>query len=857
MEAAAPRFWIFQSHPERYDVAERLVAGRTDNWVVSAFAEEMRPGDVVYLWRAGSEDALYGWAEVTTEVFEAEPGRIAQSRAVEAPAEEAPQLRVELAYRVRFEPPLTREEIRSHPELEKLAPLHTGSGTNFPVAPHEAAALDELVRRRGFEAPPGLVLPPPPEEASPQEAPPEPADPVRWERLSQAAQGALGWAVASERPNPRVGTRGMLIGLVRLSDLETEPVQLLQYLGRTQDELFEALQSVRPQPVIDPNVAEPVQLTDLPPLTPNGRRAFELAFELQSDPAAPVDVRHLFGGLLGVEVSRAYEALGRVLGDQIPIARISQTYGEYLARDAGTYRAFLDDVLAPRDRVDWIADTVARRDLLGRRKLAEVVATRLRQLREVDPDASFLIHVDGPWGSGKSTLLDFLAEELEAGGDKWLVVRYDAWRETRVGPPWWTLLVQLREKLARSRGWWGRVSLWVTEAWPRFRAAWLLYLLVLALAIVLFVVIGTDQTMAYITALSALFAGAAAVSRFFLWDSARGARVYESVQKNPMEGLSRHFAWLIERSPLPVVFLVDELDRCSDAQVVDLLDSIQTMIRDAPRKRGETSTAPYFVIAADGAWIRRSYELAHERMAVAVAEPGRPLGYLFLAKIFQLTVKMPSLSPELRTDYLQTLLRRGEPAPEKREAGEERAAAEKLRESLESSTREDQVLDVLGQATPAARQDLAALALDLLNARDVERETEAHVLDKFGALVEPNPRAIKRLVIAYGIERSVRTLEGSVVPRDTLVLWTILNTRWPGLGDYLTERPEAVEDLEAGVVPPETPPELQPLFRSDAVKEVVEFSQGGPLTKEDVAECSGVRLDLPRRPRSSRHETAS
>jgi hypothetical protein len=176
---------------------------------------------------------------------------------------------------------------------------------------------------------------------------------------------------------------------------------------------------------------------------------------------------------------------------------------------------------------------------------------------------------------------------------------------------------------------------------------------------------------------------------------------------------------------------------------------------------------------------------------------------------------------------------------------------------LESSTREDQVLDVLGQATPAARQDLAALALDLLNARDVERETEAHVLDKFGALVEPNPRAIKRLVIAYGIERSVRTLEGSVVPRDTLVLWTILNTRWPGLGDYLTERPEAVEDLEAGVVPPETPPELQPLFRSDAVKEVVEFSQGGPLTKEDVAECSGVRLDLPRRPRSSRHETAS
>jgi hypothetical protein len=78
----------------------------------------------------------------------------------------------------------------------------------------------------------------------------------------------------------------------------------------------------------------------------------------------------------------------------------------------------------------------------------------------------------------------------------------------------------------------------------------------------------------------------------------------------------------------------------------------------------------------------------------------------------------------------------------------------------------------------------APLAVDLLNTPEVERATEEHVLDKFGVVLEPNPRAIKRLVIAYGIERSVRTLEGNVVPRDTLVLWTILNTgglTWLGL----------------------------------------------------------------------------
>ena len=42
------------------------------------------------------------------------------------------------------------------------------------------------------------------------------------------------------------------------------------------------------------------------------------------------------------------------------------------------------------------------------------------------PQASFLVHVDGPCGSGKSTLLDFLQEELTP---RWLVVRYDAWRQ--------------------------------------------------------------------------------------------------------------------------------------------------------------------------------------------------------------------------------------------------------------------------------------------------------------------------------------------------------------------------------------------------------------------------------------------
>jgi acylphosphatase len=166
----------------------------------------------------------------------------------------------------------------------------------------------------------------------------------------------------------------------------------------------------------------------------------------------------------------------------------------------------------PGERVEWIpdsADAVSRADLLKRRPLARALAVRLRRIRADEPDASFLIHVDGPWGSGKSTLLDFLAEELgKQEEDPWLVVRYDAWRQTRVGPPWWTLLVHLRQTLASRLPLSDRFSLRLAEMRFRIRTAGLLYLLVLAVAVALFVLIGPDRVVAYITAITALVGGA-------------------------------------------------------------------------------------------------------------------------------------------------------------------------------------------------------------------------------------------------------------------------------------------------------------------------------------------------------------
>ncbi|MGH3041395.1 MAG: P-loop NTPase fold protein, partial [Gaiellaceae bacterium] len=454
--------------------------------------------------------------------------------------------------------------------------------------------------------------------------------------------------------------------------------------------------------------------------------------------------------------------------------------------------------------------------------------------------------------SGKSTLLDFLEQELERD---WLVVRYDAWRQARVGPPWWTLLVHLRLALADPMSRREKLAMRTAEAWSRIRVAGAVYALTLvvlvAAALGLFFLLRpadlspanagdvVRSAAAVLTAVGTLVGGALVASRFLLWESARGARVYEEIQTSPMEGLAEHFAWLIGRANRPVIFFVDDLDRCDEARVVDLLDSIQTLVRDLPervrRRRKQGALAPFFVVAAEGAWIRRSYEHAHKELAGAVAEPGRSLGYLFLDKVFQLTVHVPTLSPELQGDFLNALLRsRATTVVEGDLAGK--------RKLLHESTSEAEVIQTLREANPEVREALAGEALEKLTEPRVEQELE-HDLQRFASLLERNPRSMKRFVNAYGVERAVRVLEGNLIETGPLALWTILRGRWPELAEYLESRPEAIECIGADAQPlQDMPAALHELLRAPAVVLVATCQDGGPLTPELLAACCGNDL---------------
>ncbi|MFI7482043.1 P-loop NTPase fold protein [Kocuria sp. M1R5S2] len=509
------------------------------------------------------------------------------------------------------------------------------------------------------------------------------------------------------------------------------------------------------------------------------------------------------------------------------------------------------------DQTKWSSDAPAERDALGRRFLAEALVERLRTLERAGKADSFLIHIDGPWGSGKSSLFGFLERELRREGqEKFLVVHVNAWREQQLGVQWWTLHRALRraveaEAYATGRNAWER---WARKLWVMalgrvdvIRARPVPFALVVLAAVALVAGLSlvefADTAAKVLSSAAVVTAALAGAYRYLVPESYRSAEAFVASSANPMSEVRLLFARALRRSRHPVVFFVDDLDRCEPQYVIDFLEVVQNLVRDAPSELHDTGRAlevrgPYAFVAADGQWIRSSYE-NHYSSVRATRVPGRPLGYLFLEKIFQLQVRLPSITPEAKTAFYESLLTpgpAGEPSPD-----QQRLKEEAIRE-IQRAPSGSEVMEV----TKGRMPDDPDLRMEVLGAAAVRfseitgNESSMHELLPFGRFLDPNPRSIRLFVNTYGMLQSLRTLEGAPVDTFPLALWAVVEIRWPLLADHLRTRPEII-DSEASRE--DAPEEIVELLRSDEVQAVVTGSGLGALTADHVRDCTGaVRL---------------
>jgi hypothetical protein len=314
------------------------------------------------------------------------------------------------------------------------------------------------------------------------------------------------------------------------------------------------------------------------------------------------------------------------------------------------------------DVVPTLSDQPADVDLLGRRVFAEVLGGRLRDefQRTKGPKRrsdSFMLHLEGPWGSGKTSLLGFLKRELRKPPEPWLVVDFNAWQNQRVGAPWWLLIsavlreavrdkqTNLRLRLGlRLRALWWRLQLAKAEIAVVALAGTIVAVLAwrgkLSSSDPLGLLAGTTSTV--VAAVSGLHGLLSSVTG----GSERGAQTFISQTRDPMNTLRRRFNRLVDDVDRPIAIFIDDLDRCATDYVVDLLEGIQTIFRDAPIA---------FFVAADRHWLYDAYSQKYGAVRADI-DPGRPLGHLFLEKAFQLSTSVPRISPEDQRTFWKRLL---------------------------------------------------------------------------------------------------------------------------------------------------------------------------------------------------------
>jgi hypothetical protein len=167
-----------------------------------------------------------------------------------------------------------------------------------------------------------------------------------WSSLPPETREVFEWAVACEKTSRDVGTRALLIGILRAGNGASTADVLLRHFGISHSQLFTVLQGGD----LDPNVAERKELSDWPVLTPNARSCLIGADELRADSRIPgLNVECLFGALL-TNLSTARWSLSQIL-TSVSIEKIADHYLRWLRTSgesgSGDYAEALENLSKP------------------------------------------------------------------------------------------------------------------------------------------------------------------------------------------------------------------------------------------------------------------------------------------------------------------------------------------------------------------------------------------------------------------------------------------------------------------------------------------------------------------------------
>lgn len=463
------------------------------------------------------------------------------------------------------------------------------------------------------------------------------------------------------------------------------------------------------------------------------------------------------------------------------------------------------------EKIDFHLDDPALEDKLGRKPIAKSLAKLINDdIFGNKKCHAFMTHLQGRWGEGKSSFMKFLENGLqEAGNDRWIVIHYNAWKNQDVDPPWWTFLdaiyKQGRDQISNKSGKRFRWRIRINENIRRLNSGKLLTLSVFAFIIFLILsasnllgisFLNLPETTKIVVSVSTIFASLWAIgqswSKFFVMDTPENAKLFMRRTENPSAHIKQHFEELVKdlqtkhrkgKENYQIAVFIDDLDRCDGKFVVSLLEGIQTMFNEQK---------VFYLVAADKHWIAKSFENVYSEY-IDTVKKGTKLGYSFIEKNFQLSIRLPNPSGEQISRYWGHILNQ-ESYNQLSGTGNTEGLKRQLQETGQEAVLSGEAnLEELAEQYNTTIEDAQNIMLETVNETTEDIE---HLLMEHHKLLGNNPRAVKRLANQYTVYRNLVLIEQNKVDPLKLFRWVILQNRWPVLVDKLEQDPAHINDYD-------------------------------------------------------------
>lgn len=462
-------------------------------------------------------------------------------------------------------------------------------------------------------------------------------------------------------------------------------------------------------------------------------------------------------------------------------------------------------------------------DLLNRNEFAGFLVKLLNQTYL--GKGSFSVHLYAPWGAGKTSVMNFMRQHMiqpAEGEKKWQTVYFNSWQNQNLSPPWWSMMHTVYNAVKKDLGAGYRIRefLWRLGLTGKHYVIALLAIITLLVLFNWFYPMFGDTPTDAIKNFGASITGVVAIVTIILslakgmfHNSEKAAESYLNSKNDPMQSFKKRFAELVKAVNRPLAIFIDDLDRCKSRYVVELLENIQTLFKEAN---------VVFIISADKSWIHAAYEVEYDCIKTYVGNEGKSIGPLFVEKMFQLSVALPGVAPEIKQNLWNAML--GMPAgkitvpeedksPKIQTVDEREKAIKKANHKSFTENHADRIIMVKNSADPT-----------------VLKHTE-HFLKEYCAFVDLNPRNMKGLLNNYTVNKASCLLSHIDINPHQLILWTILSMRWPALATYLlTCSPEKL-------VTKKTPAHILELFENCDVKKLFAGGGKGPLKQETLQQC--------------------